>query len=67
MLTEMVIIFFMIVILVALASALVLLVKDEGKTQRAIKALSWRIGLALGLFLFLLLAAALEWITPNSY
>lgn len=55
----------MMVILVALASGLIFLVKDEGKSKRTVKALSWRIGLSVALFLFLFLAFCLEWIHPH--
>lgn len=60
------IIIVMLLILVALASSLVFLVRDESKTKRTVKALSWRIGLSLTLFLFLFLAFSLEWIAPHS-
>lgn len=55
----------MLVILISLASGLVFLIRDEGKTKRTVKALSWRIGLSLALFLFLFLAFSLEWIHPH--
>lgn len=55
----------MLVILIALASGLIFLVRDEGKSKRTVKALTWRIALSLGLFLFLLLAFSLEWIHPH--
>ncbi len=55
----------MMVILLALASGLIFLVKDEGKSKRTVKALSWRIGLSVALFLFLFLAFCLEWIHPH--
>lgn len=61
-----IIIIVMLVILVSLASGLIFLVKDEGNSKRTIKALTWRIVLSLGLFLFLFLAFSLEWITPHS-
>ena len=41
-------------------------VRDEGKSQRTVKALTWRIALSLGLFLFLLIAFALGWISPHG-
>ncbi|KTC66570.1 Protein of uncharacterised function (DUF2909) (plasmid) [Legionella adelaidensis] len=66
MFTKSLIILVMIIILVSLASGLVFLVKDEGKTKRTVKSLTWRIALSLGLFLFLFLAFSLEWITPHS-
>lgn len=55
----------MLVILIALVSGLIFLVKDEGKGKRTVKALSWRIGISLALFLFLMLAFSLEWIHPH--
>ncbi len=55
----------MLVILISLASGLIFLIRDEGKTKRTVKALSWRIGLSLALFLFLFLAFSLEWIHPH--
>jgi hypothetical protein len=66
MLAKALILFTMLMILVSLASGLIFLVRDEGKTKRSVKALSWRIGLSLGLFLFLLLAYSLKWISPHA-
>ncbi len=59
-------IFVMLVIIISLASGVVFLVRDEGKSQRTVKALTWRIALSLGLFLFLLIAFALGWISPHG-
>lgn len=56
----------MVIILVTLASGLVFLVRDEGKTKRTIKALTWRISLSLGLFIFLFLAFSLGYISPHA-
>jgi hypothetical protein len=66
MFTKTLIILVMIVILLALGSALVFLVRDGGKSKNTVKALSWRIGLSLGLFLFLFLAFSLGWINPHG-
>ena len=66
MLAKVIIITVMVCIVVALFSSLVFLVRDEGTTKRSVKALSWRIGLSLALFLFLLLAYYLKWITPHA-
>ncbi len=66
MLAKTIILIVMVSILVALGSGLVFMVRDTGKTQRPIKALSWRIGLSLALFLFLLLAYYLNWISPHA-
>jgi hypothetical protein len=66
MIIKAIIIIVMLIILFALGSSLVFLVRDEGKTTRTVKALTWRIGLSVVLFLFLFLAFALGWITPHS-
>lgn len=50
----------------SLGSALYFLVKDPAKSTRVVKALSWRIGLSIVLFLLLMLAFMMGWITPHS-
>lgn len=64
--TKVLVIFVMLVIVGALISGLVFLVRDKGQSQRAVKALTWRIGLSLSLFLFLFLAFKFNWITPHA-
>ena len=66
MLAKTIILIVMLFILIALASGLIYLVRDEGSTKRSVKALTWRIGLSIGLFLFLLLAFSFDWISPHS-
>ena len=66
MFTKAIILIVMLIILVALGSGLVFLVRDEGKTKRTVKALTWRIALSLLLFLFLFLAFSMGWIQPHA-
>ena len=66
MFTKILIIIVMLIILGSLASGLIFLVRDKGKTDRTVKALTWRIGLSISLFLFLLLAFKFHWITPHA-
>lgn len=56
----------MLVILSALGSSLLFLIRDEGKSNRTVKALTWRIGLSLGLFIFLFIAFSMGWIQPHG-
>ena len=56
----------LLVILVSLFSALVFLVRDRGSTDRTVRALTWRIGLSISLFLLLLLAGWMGWIEPHG-
>ncbi len=65
MLAKTIIILVMVFIVGALASSLFFLVRDEGKTKRSVKALSWRIGLSLALFIFLFIAYSFKWISPH--
>lgn len=53
------------VILASLASALYYLIKDQGSRNRTVKALTWRIGLSLLLFLLLMVGAYTGLITPG--
>lgn len=66
MFTKAIILIVMLIILIALGSSLVFLVRDEGKTKRTVKALTWRIALSLLLFLFLFLAFSMGWIKPHA-
>jgi len=66
MLAKLIIILFLIVILYSLGSGLYFLVRDKGDSTRVVKALTWRIGLSLLLFMLLFVAYALGWITPHG-
>ena len=65
MLTKILIIAVMLVIVGSLASGLIFLVRDKGHSNRMVKALSWRIGLSIFLFVLLFIAFALGWISPH--
>ena len=49
-----------------MASALVFLIKDGGKTRRTVQALTMRISLSVALFLFLLFGYYMGWFVPNQ-
>ncbi|GAA0231583.1 hypothetical protein GCM10009125_20730 [Castellaniella daejeonensis] len=53
-------------VLVSLGSAMKYLMQDRGRTDRMAWALTWRVGLSILLFLFLLLAHALGWIDATG-
>lgn len=56
----------MLIILIALASSMLFLIRDKGQSNRTVKALTWRIGLSLGLFVFLFIAFSMGWIQPHG-
>ncbi len=67
MLLKIVVLLLLAIIIYCLGSGLFFLVRDEGKSStRMIKALTWRIVLSFGLFILLIVAYALGWITPHS-
>lgn len=56
-------------ILLALATAGRAMLKDGGgqpKTNRMVKALAWRVGISVALFLFILLSYWMGWIQPTG-
>jgi hypothetical protein len=67
MLVKAIIVLFLLVILYVLGSALYFLVRGKKNDEmRFVKALAWRIGLSLLLFMLLLMGFWLGWITPHS-
>ena len=50
----------------SLASALVFLMRDKGKSNRTVHALALRVGFSILLFIFLLVAHQLVWIQPTG-
>ena len=56
----------LLLILGSMASALVFLIKDGGKTRRSVRALTVRISLSLALFLLLLFGYYMGWFVPNQ-
>lgn len=53
-------------ILGSLASALVFLMRDKGKSNRTVQSLALRVGLSIALFIFILVAYSLGWIEPTG-
>lgn len=66
MLIKAIIVLFIGFILFSLGSALCYLVRDKGESTRVVKALTWRIGLSIVLFILLMVAFALGWLKPHS-
>lgn len=68
MLVKLIIILFLLIILYSLGSALYYLAheRSEADADRVVKALTWRIGLSLLLFVLLFVAYAMGWIKPHG-
>ena len=61
-----IIVVLLLVVLFSLGQALFYLIKDEGKSDRVVKALTWRIGLSVFIFILLLIGQAVGLITPHG-
>ncbi len=53
-------------IIISLGSALRYLVSDDGKTDRILRMLTWRIGMSVGLFVLLMVAWYFGLIQPHG-
>jgi len=53
-------------ILLSLGSALLFLVRDKGDSDRTLRALTFRIGLSIGLFVFIMVLVATGVIEPHG-
>ncbi len=67
MLTKIIVLICMVLILTQLVRALFSLIRNGGTSSPdMVKALAWRIGISMALFIFLMIAGALGWIAPHS-
>lgn len=66
MLLKIVVITMLVLILASLFSALVFLFKDKGRGNRTARALTWRIGLSMTLFLMLMAGFHFGIIPPDG-
>ena len=66
MLFKTIIVVLLLVVLFSLGQALYFLMKDEGKSDRVLKALTWRIGLSVFIFILLLIGQAVGLIQPHG-
>lgn len=55
-----------ILIIASLASALIFLMKDRGQGKRTVKALAFRVGFSVALFIFILIAYHFGYIHPTG-
>jgi branched-subunit amino acid transport protein AzlD len=55
-----------ILIIGRLTRALYFLMRDRGKSDRAVRALAWRVGFSVALFALILLSYKFGWIAPTG-
>ncbi len=66
MITKLIVTALLLAVIASLAFALYFVLGDRSGSTRAVKALSWRIGLSVAAFVILIVAALLGWIEPNT-
>lgn len=66
MLIRIIVIVMLVAIFASLASALVFLFRDQGRSTRTVKALTMRIALSIGLFLLLMAGFYFGFIPPEG-
>lgn len=66
MLTKIIVLSLFGIILISLGSALFYLLKDHERSNRSVKALTWRIGLSLAAFIILMVSYKLGFIQPHA-
>ncbi len=55
-----------ILIIGSMASALFYLMRDQGKSNRTVQSLAFRVGVSIALFVLILVAYKLGWIEPSG-
>lgn len=63
---KLIVIVLLIAAVVALGRALMALVRGEGKEGKTMRALAWRVGLSVAVFLFILLSIWMGWVKPHD-
>ena len=63
---KLVVIVLLLVVVFSLGQALFFLIRDEGKSDRMMKSLTWRIGLSVFIFILLLIGQAMGLIQPHG-
>ncbi|HLT26191.1 MAG TPA: twin transmembrane helix small protein [Zeimonas sp.] len=58
--------FAFVLIIGSLGSALFFLVRDRGRTRNTMRALGFRVGFSIALFVFILFAQYMGWIHPTG-
>lgn len=63
---KIIIIALLLIVLISLGSAMIHMVKGKGQSDKMVKALTWRIGLSVLIFILLLIGQATGLITPHG-
>lgn len=62
---KLIVIITLLVILGSMGSAFFFMMRENDDSDRMVKALTWRVGLSVGLFAFLMVGHYVGWFQPN--
>lgn len=63
---KLIVVILLLAAVISLGRALISLVKDQGKEGKTMRALAWRVGFSVAVFLFILLSMYLGWVQPHD-
>lgn len=63
---KLIVIVLLLAAVISLGRALMSLVRGEGKDGKTMRALAWRVGFSVAVFLFILLSMVMGWIQPHD-
>jgi hypothetical protein len=66
MFSKVIIVMFLLIILYSLGSSFFMMLKDKGEGDRALKRLTWRIGLSIFLLLLFFIMVQMGWISLSG-
>jgi hypothetical protein len=66
MVAKIIVVLFLLIIIGSLFSGLFYLVRDKGSSERTVRALTWRIGLSVALFVLLMIGYATGLLQPHG-
>jgi len=63
---KLIVLLLLLAIIFSLGSGVYYMMRDKSGSKNMVKALTWRIGLSVALFIFLLLAYFMGWVEPHG-
>ena len=63
---KLIVVILLLAAVISLGRALISLVKGQGKEGKTMRALAWRVGFSVAVFLFILLSMYMGWVQPHD-
>lgn len=63
---KLIVVILLLAAVISLGLALMSLVKGQGKEGKTMRALAWRVGFSVAVFLFIILSMTMGWVQPHD-